>query len=160
MPVKATKQSELSKKPNKYESEDDSDASDNSNNSEIIPNIQKKRKTKPKAKPVRRTNGKKSISFKQGIYKILQNLTQEKDYRISKKAIQIFDDMAIDQVGTFTKECSELLQFNGKSTLAVKDVDTAIKLMTKGGFLQNAILQYKDQALACYDEATKNMEED
>ena len=145
MPVKSTKPIKVVKKPNKHNSEENSDPSDSESNSKIIPNNKKKPNKKSKPKPIRRTNGKKQISFKMGIYKILQNLNQGRDIRISKKAIQIFDDMAIDLVETLSRECGELCQFSGKATLVAHDVDAAVKLMTKEGFLQDAILQYKEK---------------
>ena len=161
MPTKGSKKpAKGSKKQNKDVSIEESEGSDNESNIKVVKKGSKNASKKPKKKPIRRTNGSKQISFKMGIYKILQNLNKGRDYRISKKAIQIFDDLAIDLVETFAKECSELCQFSGKATLVQKDVDTAVKLMTKGGFLQDAILQYKDQALACFDESIKNQEAD
>jgi histone H2B len=96
----------------------------------------------PAGKKPKSTDGKKKKktrkeTYNTYIYKVLKQV--HPDVGISNKAISILNSFVNDIFGRIAGEASKLAQYNKKSTISSREIQTAVRLLLPGELAKHAV---------------------
>uniref|UniRef100_A0AC35U1U6 Histone H2B n=2 Tax=Rhabditophanes sp. KR3021 TaxID=114890 RepID=A0AC35U1U6_9BILA len=100
-------------------------------------------KTKKSAKPVRAVGDKKlrkktrKESYATYIYRVLKQV--HPDTGVSSKAMSIMNSFVNDVFERIAGEASKLAQYNKKSTISSREIQTAVRLVLPGELSKHAV---------------------
>ena len=87
--------------------------------------------------PGAKTKKKPKESFSMYIYKVLKQV--HPDTGVSSKAMSIMNSFVNDLFERIAAEASRLAKYNKKSTIASKEIQTAVKLLLPGELAKHAV---------------------
>ena len=94
------------------------------------------RNTPAKKAPVRR-NKRRAETFSVYIYRVLKQVHPETG--ISKRSMSIMNSFINDIFGKLAGEASKLVQYNKRSTLSSREVQSAVRLVLPGELAKHAV---------------------
>ena len=87
--------------------------------------------------PGAKTKKKRKESFSMYIYKVLKQV--HPDTGVSSKAMSIMNSFVNDLFERIAVEASRLAKYNKKSTIASKEIQTAVRLLLPGELAKHAV---------------------
>ena len=90
-------------------------------------------------KKARRAKRKESFSFY--IYQVLRQIAEQDcpEYSISSKAMSIMNSFVFDIFERIAAEASRLAQYNKRSTITSREIQTAVRLLLPGELAKHAV---------------------
>jgi histone H2B len=97
----------------------------------------KKAASKEAKDPSKKRKSKRTESYGTYIYKVLKQV--HPDTGISKKSMSIMNSFIGDVFGRIATEAGRLVQYNTKSTLSSREIQTACRLVLPGELSKHAV---------------------
>ena len=98
--------------------------------------------------PTRRRKKPDHNKFSIFIYKVLQQV--HPGTGMSKKAMVIMNELIHDVFDRIASEAGKLCKYNGKSTLRMRDIETAVRLILPGQLAKHAVSEGTKYVMRCF----------